>query len=112
MLAPGDYHEGRLIVVAPRLNHLVQNAIGGYRCQLQEPTEQHVGFGGITLERFVEAVGQAGEPDYARELYFRYLDWHAVDQALDAALAAPIPGTAPDQVTRRPKLKLIARPAA
>ena len=100
----GDYGEGRFVVVAPRLNHLVQNAIGAYRCHLTEPSDQRAGFASFTLEQVVEAIGQAGEPDHARALCFRYLDWWRVDQELDRVLAVaprhpldaePAPGEGP-----------------
>ena len=108
----GDYDEGRFVVIAPRLNYHVQNAVGGYRCQLNETAGKHVGFGSFTLEQMVEAIGRAGEPDYARELFFRYLDWHAVDQALDAALSVADVSRKRSEVAKRPALKLIAPPAA
>ena len=92
---------------------LAQNAAGAYRCQLVEPTDKHVSFASIALEKVVEAIGRAGAPDYARELYFRYLDWHAVDQALDAALSvADVSRKRSEEVAKRPALKLIAPPAA
>jgi len=113
MLTRGDYDEGRFMFIAPRLNHLAQNAAGAYRCQLVEPTDKHVSFASIALEKVVEAIGRAGAPDYARELYFRYLDWHAVDQALDAALSvADVSRKRSEEVAKRPALKLIAPPAA
>ena len=37
MLAQGPYGEGRFVVIAPALNHLVQNAIRTYRSHLAEP---------------------------------------------------------------------------
>jgi hypothetical protein len=111
MLMRGDYDEGRFVVIAPRLNYHVQNAVGGYRCQLNETAGKHVGFGSLTLEQMVEAIGRAGEPDYARELFFRYLDWHAVDQAVgrcsfgrrrvaEALGSSKTPGIKADRTTR------------
>src|SRR4051794_33664800 len=89
MVQHGLYDEGRLMVIAPALNHLVQTAVSSYRAHLAEPTPQQVGFVGLTLEAVVTALGRAGAPDYARALYFRYLDWWAVDRALADALAVP-----------------------
>jgi hypothetical protein len=96
MLLRGDYDEGRFVLVAPRLNHLVQNAGGAYACQLLEPTDGHARFMNVPLERVIEAIGRAGEPDYAVALYRRYLDWWRVDEVLDAALGLrqPTPASA------------------
>lgn len=87
MLNDGLYDEGHFIVIGPALNSNVQNAIGGYRCQLNQLTEHQVGFEGITLERFVDAIAQAGEVDHANALYRRYCDWHLIDGELELALA-------------------------
>ena len=83
------YDEGRLMVIAPALNHLVQTAVSTYRAHLAEPRPEQVGFVGLTLEAVITAIGRAGAPDYARALYFRYLDWWAVDRALADALRIP-----------------------
>jgi hypothetical protein len=56
MLTQGDYDESRLVVVAPRLNHLIQNVIGAYRCQLVEPAPGKVSFGAVTLENVIEPL--------------------------------------------------------
>jgi hypothetical protein len=89
MLQQGLYEEGRLVVIAPALNHLVQTAVSTYRAHLAEPRPEQVGFVGLTLEEVISAMGRAGAPDYARALYFRYLDWWAVDRALADTLALP-----------------------
>ncbi len=73
MLAQGLYDEGRFVVIAPALNHLVQNAIRTYRSHLAEPRPEQAGFVGLPLEQVITAIGRAGGSDYARALYFRYL---------------------------------------
>jgi hypothetical protein len=90
MVTRGDYDEGRFVVIGPRGNHLVQNAVGAYGCQLNEITDGHVTFASFALEQLIQVIGLAGEPDYARELYFRYLDWHSVDEVLEAILTAEV----------------------
>ena len=116
MLQQGLYEEGRLVVIAPALNHLVQGAVSTYRAHLAEPRPEQVGFVGLTLEAVITALGRAGAPDYARALYFRYLDWWAVDRALSDALAAPVPCASreakPDPAASRPALRLIEGRAA
>ena len=51
-----------------------------------------------------------------RALYFRYLDWWAMDRALADALAAPIPSESgeaeTDPAESRPALRLIEGRAA
>src|SRR3954447_11898418 len=52
----GLYHEGRLVVIAPALNHLVQGAVESYRAHLAEPRPEQVGFVGLTLEDVITAI--------------------------------------------------------
>ena len=87
MLANGLYNEGRLIVIGPSLNYHVQNAIGGYQCQLNQLTEHQAGFDAFTLEQIIAAMAEAGEPDHARALYRRYCDWHLIDGELELSIA-------------------------
>jgi hypothetical protein len=86
MLARGDYDEGLFLVIAPRLNHLMQNVIGAYRCQLNDPTTPRGGFASMTLEALIEAIGSSGEEDYARALHRRYTDFLLVDGEIELAL--------------------------
>ncbi|WP_157961311.1 PGN_0703 family putative restriction endonuclease [Microvirga flavescens] len=88
MLTRGDYDEGRFIVIAPSLNHQVQTAIGTYRCQLLEAAESPLSFGAVTLERVIECLNHAGEPEHAAVLHKRYCDWHRVDQEVKSELVA------------------------
>jgi hypothetical protein len=116
MVQHGLYDEGRLVVIAPALNHLVQTAVSTYRAHLAEPRPEQVGFVGPTLEAVITAIGRAGAPDYARAFYFRYLDWWAVDRALSDALTAPVPCASreagPDPAESGPALRLIEGRAA
>jgi hypothetical protein len=108
MIARGDYDEGRLIVVAPRLNHLIQNVIGAYRCQLVEPAPGKVIFGAVSLEGVIEAMAQAGEEAYARVLYRRYCDFVLVDGEIELALAEARPAkSSKGSLEIAPPLKLI-----
>jgi hypothetical protein len=95
MLMRRDYDEGRFAVIAPRLNYSVQNAISGYQRELDDVGPQHAGFASITLEKIIEAIAHAGEPDYARALFRRYCDWWLVDGEMELALEA--------SSSRRPK---------
>ncbi|MDY8108858.1 hypothetical protein U0C82_06830 [Fulvimarina sp. 2208YS6-2-32] len=84
----GLYDEGSFIVIAPRLNWHAQNGISAYARHLKKPEVQQPAFTGIFLERFIEAIGTAGEPDYAQRLYQRYCDFARIDQMIDAYLDA------------------------
>ena len=117
MLQQGLYEEGRLVVIAPALNHLVQTAVRTYQAYLTEPRPEQVGFVGLTLEEVITAIGRAGAPDYARALYFRYLDWWAVDRALADALCIPAAASSdhedgPDQTHGPVPSRLLAPPCA
>lgn len=87
LLLRKDYSEGRLIVIAPTLNHPVQASIARYRDCLIAPTHDQVDYTGVALERVVEAIAQAGELDYARSLFRRYCDWWLLDGEIELAYA-------------------------
>jgi hypothetical protein len=116
MVQQGLYEEGRFVVIAPALNHSVQSAVRTYQAHLAQPRPEQVGFVGLTLEEVITALGRAGAPDYARALYFRYLDWWAVDRALSDALAVPTSCTGreaeSDPAESRPTLALLEGRAA
>jgi hypothetical protein len=108
MLMRKDYDEGRLVVIAPRLNHLTQNSVSAYQGQLQEPSPGQVGFQNICLEQVIEAIAAAGLEEYARALYRRYCDWWLVDGEIELALAEAQPLEASDADVQTHGLKLIA----
>jgi hypothetical protein len=88
MIQRGNYDEGHFIVIAPRLNWHAQNGIAAYARHLKKPEAGQPVFAGIFLERFIEAIGTAGEPDYAQRLHQRYADFARIDQIIDAYLDA------------------------
>ena len=88
MIQRGHYDEGHFIVIAPRLNWHAQNGIAAYARHLKKPELGQPPFAGIFLERFIEAIGTAGEADYAQRLYRRYCDFARIDQLIDAYLDA------------------------
>lgn len=88
MIQRGLYDEGHFIVIAPRLNWYAQNGINAYARHLKKPDAQQPVFAGIFLERFIEAIGTAGEPNYAQRLHQRYCDFARIDQMIDAYLGA------------------------
>ncbi|GAA4025306.1 hypothetical protein GCM10022280_27720 [Sphingomonas swuensis] len=83
----GDYAEGRFLLIAPRHNHLIQQAACLYSAHL-EPESSTVPFINLELERVIEALGWCGEMDYAFALHSRYLDWSKIDDLIDEALKA------------------------
>ena len=86
MIQRGIYDEGTFIVIAPRLNWYAQNGIAAYARHLKKPEARQPAFTGIFLERFIEAIGTAGEPDFAQQLHQRYCDFARIDQIIDAYL--------------------------
>jgi hypothetical protein len=88
MVARGDYNEGRFVVIAPRLNRLVQNAVGAYRRHLAEVGARGIVFEGHNLERVISAIADAGEREYAASLHRRYSDFRLLDKEIELALSA------------------------
>jgi hypothetical protein len=68
----GDYAEAYFVLVAPRLNHLVQNSAALYTSVLAKPTAGQVPFVNVELEQLVDALGWAGAHDHAAALHERY----------------------------------------
>lgn len=108
----GDYVEAHFVLVAPRLNHLVQNSAALYKGFLAEPGKGQVPFINVELEQLVEAFGWAGAHDHAAALHERYLAWDKVDEVVRAAVRAkgkvwqtePAPPAKPIAVrTQKPK---------
>lgn len=84
----GDYAEAYFVLVAPRLNHLVQNSAALYASFLTTPTKGQVPFVNVQLEKLVDAYGWAGAYEHAAALHERYLNWGKVDEAVRAAVKA------------------------
>ena len=84
----GDYAEARFILVAPRHNHLLQQAAQLYASHLFEPGPGSVPFVNLELEQVIEAIGWAGELDYAYALHDRYCNWWKLDAIVEDALRA------------------------
>lgn len=115
MIQRGIYDEGTFVVIAPRLNWYAQNGIAAYARHLKKAEPGQPAFTGIFLERFIEAIGTAGEPDYAQRLHQRYADFARIDQMIDAYLDAEDQAgiellTTPEAVSGRSETK--AMPAA
>jgi len=84
----GDYAEARFVLIAPRHNHLVQQGAQLYASHLAEPGPDTVPFLSIELEQLIEAIGWAGELDYAYALHDRYLNFWKIDALVEEALRA------------------------
>jgi hypothetical protein len=84
----GDYAEARFVLVAPRHNHLIQQAARLYAAHLMEPGPGHLPFINLELEQVIEALGWVGELDYAFALHDRYLNWWKLDAVVEEALQA------------------------
>lgn len=88
MLDRGLYDEGSFVVIAPRLNWHAQNAVTAYARLLNSESGKGPGFLSITLERFIEALAAAGEPEFATSLHQRYCDFARIDGLVDAFIEA------------------------
>lgn len=88
MIQRGLYDEGAFVVIAPRLNWYAQNGIAAYARHLKKPGNHGPGFVGMYLERFIEAIGTAGAPEFAQRLHQRYCNFARIDQIIDAYLEA------------------------
>ena len=86
MLMRGDVAEATFVLIAPRHNHLVQQAASLYAAFLAPAGDAQVRFVNVHLEQFVDALGWAGAGDNALALHDRYLDWRQIDHAVEAAL--------------------------
>ena len=84
----GDYAEAHFVLIAPRDNHLIQQAADLYSAHLLTPEPGRVPFINLELERVIEALGWCGEMDYAYALHTRYLDWLKIDGVIEEALRA------------------------
>ncbi|MCP3733848.1 hypothetical protein M9979_03015 [Sphingomonas sp. RP10(2022)] len=87
MLMRGDYAETAFMVIAPRHNTSVQQAVKLYGAFLCDPADGPVPFANVTLEALIDAIYWAGAREAAAALFDRYLDWHQVDHAVECALA-------------------------
>lgn len=82
----GDYAEAWFVLVAPRLNHLVQNAARFYAGALVDPEGKQVPFVNVELEQVIAAFRTSGQPDHAAALHDRYTDWRLIDRVIREAV--------------------------
>ncbi|GGD96434.1 hypothetical protein GCM10011515_15410 [Tsuneonella deserti] len=76
------------MLVAPRLNHLVQNSASLYASSPAKPTTGQVPLINVELGLLVDMFGWSGAHEHAAALNGRYLDWGGVDKLVRAALKA------------------------
>ena len=76
------------IQIAPRLNHQVHEHAKRYAATLANETGGTVPFINLNLEQVIEAVGWAGELDYAYALHDRYVNFWKLEPLIDEALRA------------------------
>ncbi|WP_242096717.1 hypothetical protein [Sphingomonas sp. CROZ-RG-20F-R02-07] len=110
MLMRGDVAEATFVFLAPRHNHLVQQAASLYTSFLTPCDDTQARFANVHLEQFVDALGWAGAGDEALSLHDRYLDWRQVDQVVEDALLRSGQGWDPIVPASRP-LRLIGQAA-
>jgi hypothetical protein len=81
MLLNGLYSSGRFIVVAPRYNRQVQDAIALYRQHLAlAPTAAD--FDALSFDDLIGCMARAGASEIAQALHERYCDFTAVDSVI------------------------------
>jgi hypothetical protein len=78
MVMSGLYTAGRFILVAPKYNRNVQEAIKAYRQHLVLP-KGAVEFDVIWFDDLTAAISQAGAPELGQALHERYCDFSTVD---------------------------------
>jgi hypothetical protein len=100
MIDNGLYDEGYLVVIAPVLNHHVQDAAEAYLSHLRAPEDGKTGFANPTLEDVIEVI-RLSDPGHADALHHRYCDFWLVDRELE--LNAPTFGPALPRTRQRRK---------
>ena len=78
MIDAGLYDEGKVVVIAPRLNDQVQRALSLYQKHLAPPQTGKAGFINLPLEDAIAALALAGAPEMARLLTIRYVDFSPI----------------------------------
>lgn len=78
MVQNGLYTVGRFMVIAPRFNAPVQEAIRLYREHLADNADA-VTFDAVTFETVIAMIRNAGATEIAQQLYARYCDFDPVD---------------------------------
>nr|WP_307088686.1 hypothetical protein [Sphingomonas faeni] len=80
----GDFSEGRFLVIAPELNLPMQGACRRYVGHFMPLADQRAGFTTVTLEAFIAALHEHGDPSYADALFRRYCDWSLIGDEIEA----------------------------
>lgn len=80
MLQNRLYTEGRFIVVGPRFNTQVQNAVASFRHHVVE--QAPVQFDAIPLESIVDCICKAGATDTANALFDRYCNFAPINDLI------------------------------
>ncbi|AWO95016.1 hypothetical protein DI395_07410 [Bradyrhizobium diazoefficiens] len=81
MVMNGLYSSGRFILVAPRHNRQVQDAVKLYRQHLALAPGA-VEFDAISFDDLTSCIARAGATDLAEALHARYCDFNAVDDLI------------------------------
>lgn len=81
MILNGLATRGRFIVVAPKYNLNVQDALAEYRQHLAD-TDDGVEFDTVTFDDLVRCIGQAGAKGISDALHARYCCFDAVDSVI------------------------------
>ncbi|MEY9135023.1 hypothetical protein ACVMII_003927 [Bradyrhizobium diazoefficiens] len=81
MILNGLATRGRFIVVAPKYNFNVQDAIAEYRQHLVD-ADDGIEFDSVTFDDVVRCIRKAGASDISDALYARYCSFDAVDSVI------------------------------
>lgn len=85
----GRADAGIFVLLAPGLNHLVQDMGQTYARKLAPAAKGKVTFECVTLERAVQALAIIGLVSHAQALYRRYLDFRLIEGELDLEFSEP-----------------------
>ena len=98
MVDNGIASRGKFITIAPRLNRRAIASSAMYAAELQDASgntrhddgRERVGFEAFTIEAIIGAIADAGEAEYASQLWARYCDFHrVVRHVMDTIVTTP-----------------------
>jgi Co/Zn/Cd efflux system component len=82
----GDWPSAIFVSVAPAVHDRAQRQADLYSAFLNPTLDGQVPYRHLTLDAWIDAIGQAGATDAAAALFDRYLDWRKVDVLVGAAV--------------------------
>lgn len=105
MVDNGLAARGKFVTIVPRLNRRAVASSTMYAAELQDASgnthhddgRERVGFEAFTVETVIRAIADAGEAEYASQLWGRYCDFHRVVRHVMEAIVTTPAGKAFDR---------------